>query len=67
MNRIAEHLGMPAPALPMLNTMAGWEATPDVLTTERSARNETHLTERSKALLRTRYAKDFQVFGYSPD
>ena len=50
-----------------MNTMAGWEATPDALKAARSAVMEAHLTERSKALLRTRYAEDFRLFGYSPD
>ena len=67
MKRIADHLGMPAPALPMLNTMAGWETTPDALNTARSAAMEAHLTPRNKALLRTRYAEDFRMFGYSSD
>ncbi len=67
MKRIAEHLGMPAPALPMLNTMAGWETTPGALNTARSAARDAHLTPQNKALLRTRYAEDCRMFGYSPD
>ncbi len=66
LNRVAAHLGMPAPALPMLNTRAGWQTTPDALRADRSAA-KVPLTERNKALLKQRYADDFKLFGYSPD
>ncbi len=65
--RLAARLGLPATALPLMNTMAGWETTPDALKAARSAAMEAHVTERSKTLLRTRYAEDFRLFGYSPD
>ena len=61
LGRVAEHLGMPVPALPMLNTMAGWQTTGGALETAR-ARREVQLTERSKALLRTRYAHDVELW-----
>jgi hypothetical protein len=64
LNRVAVRLGMPVPALPMLNTMAGWQTTPEALKTARSA-VDAHLTERNKALLRTRYQDDFKLGGYS--
>ncbi len=64
LQQVAKRVGMPMPKLPMLNTMAGWQATPDA---RRAIRSEAraHLTERNKALLRTRYAKDFELGGYS--
>ena len=65
--RLAAHLGLPAAALPLMNTMAGWRADADALKTARSAAMEAHMTERSKTLLRTRYAEDFRLLGYSPD
>ncbi len=66
LNRIAAHLGMPPVALPLLNTMAGWQATPETVKAARSA-TEVLLTEPNKALLRTRYAEDFALGGYSSD
>ena len=65
-NRVAAHLGMPSPALPMLNTMAGWQAAADTVKSSRSAM-EGLLTEPNKALLRTRYAEDFPLGSYSSD
>ena len=62
--RVAADVGMPAPALPMLNTMAGWQAAPEALRAARS-RMSVQLTERNKALLRKRYAEDFRLGGYS--
>lgn len=59
--RVAEHLGMPVPALPMLNTMSGWQTTRSVLKVAR-ARREVQLAERNKALLRTRYAHDLELW-----
>ncbi len=66
LNRVTAHLGMPALALPMLNTMDGWQSTPEALNAARRAR-DAQLTERNKALIRTRYAGDFDLGGYSPD
>ncbi len=65
LNRVAAYLGMPPLALPMLNTMDGWQSTPAALNAARRARNA-QLTERNRALLRTRYAEDFELGGYSP-
>ena len=62
LNLVAERLRLPAPALPMLNTMAGWQATPEVLKAARAGA-EAHLTERNKALLRTRYASDLELWA----
>ena len=61
LRRIAAHLDMPMPALSMLNTMVGWQATPETLNAARSAM-EAHLTERSEALLRARYADDLELW-----
>lgn len=58
--RVAERLGLPAPALPLLHTMAGWRTTPAALQAARAALGA-QLTERNKALLRTRYARDFEL------
>ena len=64
LDRIAADVGMPAPALPVLNTMAGWQATPEALQAARS-KMAVQLTGRNKALLRKRYAEDFELGGYS--
>ena len=64
LDRIAADVGMPAPALPMLNTMAGWQATTEALRATRS-KMAVQLTDRNKALLRKRYAEDFKLGGYS--
>ena len=62
LKRIAGRLGMPVPKLPMLNTMAGWTAaSPDALERAR-AEMASGLTEENKALLRTRYAKDLELY-----
>lgn len=61
---VAERLGMPTPHLPMLNTANGWTTTPEALSSTRTEMR-TQLTARSKALLKKRYATDFQLFGYS--
>ena len=63
--RVVRDLGLPKPKLPVLNTMAGWQAGPVALRTARAAMSE-RLTEDNKALLRTRYAEDFEVGGYTP-
>lgn len=61
LKQVAMKVGMPAPALPRLNTMAGWQATSSAL---RAARwvAKAHLTEQNKALLRTRYAGDLELW-----
>ena len=64
LDRVAAEVGMPTPALPMLNTMGGWQATPEALWAAKS-RTSVQLTERNKALLRKRYAEDFKLGGYS--
>lgn len=61
LNRVAKHVNVPVPALPTLNTMAGWQTTPDVLNVVRSEA-EVHLTEQNKALLRTRYERDLELW-----
>ena len=66
LRRVATHLGMPALPLPMLNTMAGWQPTPEALQSARET-TEVGLSERNRALLKTRYAGDLDLFGYSPD
>ena len=60
---IAAQLGMPTPALPRLNTMAGWQAPAAALTAARS-QAKAELSERCRALLRQRYAGDFALGGY---
>lgn len=62
--RAAEHIGIAASKLPLLNTVAGWQPTPEALQAGRAAVGA-HLTERNKALLRARYARDFELGGYS--
>lgn len=61
LNWVAEHVNVPVPALPTLNTMAGWQTTPDVLKDVRSEA-EVHLTEQNKALLRIRYERDLELW-----
>ena len=63
---VAERLRMPAPPLPLLNSMAGWEAKPEEAEAARAAMNDC-LTPRAEAALRTRYADDYELGGYSPD
>lgn len=63
--RVAARLGIDAPALPVLNTLAGWQAPPEALASARSAA-EARLTEQNKALLRARYAEDLALYGYPP-
>ena len=64
LDRIASHVGMPKPELPVLNTMSGWRTTPEALRTARS-KAAVQLTDRNRALLRKRYAGDFRLGGYS--
>ena len=60
---VAERLDMPTPAIPTLNTMAGWQPAPEALAKARTAANA-DLTDRNKALLRQRYADDFALGNY---
>ena len=64
-HRLAARLGMPPTALPRLNTVIGHRPTPEALAAARSERAGL-LTERSKALLRARYADDFRLLGFPP-
>ncbi len=66
LRQAAEMVGMPAPELPMLNTMAGWQSSSDALNAARTAMRA-HLTARSRELLLERYATDMELGGYSPD
>ena len=63
---VAERLRMPVPPLPLLNSMAGWEAKPEEAEAARAAMNDC-LTARTEAALRTRYADDYELGGYSTD
>ena len=63
--RVAQLLGLPGgPELPLLNTMAGWQAEPAALEAARSAVSG-DLAESARALIRARYAKDFELGGYA--
>ena len=66
-NSIATRLGLPETTLPMLNTVAGWQAPSLDALEEARARRGHYLTERNKALLRRRYADDLEIFSYAPD
>ena len=67
LRQVSRRVGMPEPALPMLNTMAGYHLeTPDMLNTARSAMRA-YLTERNRELLSERYAADMELGGYSRD
>lgn len=61
---VTTRLGMPASTLPLLNTIAGWQTTPEALKTARTVA-AAHLTKQNKALLRARYMEDFKLGGYS--
>lgn len=61
LQRIAAHLGMPTPVLPMLNTRAGWAPAPDAVESARASMR-TELSARNKALLQKRYAQDMELF-----
>ncbi len=66
LKRVAVKVGMPAPILPMLNTMAGWEPpSPEALQDARSVMRA-HLNEGNRKLLSERYAADLELGGYSP-
>ena len=64
LDHVASQVGSPEPALPMLNTMAGWRTTPEALRAARS-KAAVQLTDRNRALLRKRYEGDFMLGGYS--
>ena len=64
LDHVASHVGSAEPALPMLNTMAGWRTTPEVMRAARS-KAAVQLTDRNRALLRKRYEGDFMLGGYS--
>ena len=64
-SQVAKHVGFPKPALPLLNTMAGWQTTPSALNAARSTSSD-YLTQGNKALLAARYQRDFEVGGYAP-
>lgn len=60
--RIAARVGMPAPALPMLNTTLAWQpSSPHAL---KAARSEMMalVTDRNRTLLETRYADDLELY-----
>lgn len=59
--RIAALLGMPAPQLPMLNTIAGWQP-PAAAVKAARADMSACLTERNRALLAKRYAIDLDLY-----
>lgn len=60
---LARRLEIPPLRMPVLNTMAGWQASREELG---EARREAvaDLTERARELLAARYAEDFAVGGY---
>ena len=58
--RIAAQLGMDAPPLPMLNTMAGWTAPLAEVAAARTALAR-RMTPRSAMILKDRYAEDFAL------
>ena len=64
LEEVGRRLGRPAPALPLVNTMAGWQAAPEALAAARREAGK-QLTERNRRLLRSRYAADFSLGGYA--
>ena len=61
LKRVASQLGMAAPALPMLNTVAGWSPTPAAVEAARVSLCA-ELNAGNKALLRRRYAEDLKLY-----
>lgn len=62
LKRVAARMGMPAPGLPMLNTMVAWQtSSPHALNAARSEMM-TLITDRNRALLETRYADDLELY-----
>ena len=64
LTRVAARLGMPQPALPLLNTNTGRHPDPKLQDREQRRRMR-DLSLRNRALLQSRYATDFELFGYS--
>jgi len=64
--KIAGQLGLPRTTLALMNTMAGWEASPDSVRSARSAMSD-QLSAANKALLRKRYAEDLIAGGFAGD
>ena len=62
-SQVLHQLGLPQAALPLKNTMAGWEASPAALDAARTASHQ-HLTPANKALLAARYAQDLRFGDY---
>lgn len=57
---VAARLGLPAEPLPMLNTMAGWDAGASEARALRQAADR-HVGAAARALLKIRYAEDFRL------
>lgn len=62
--KVAIHLGLPRTAISLMNTMAGWEASPDSVRSARSAMSD-QLSAANKALLKKRYDEDLIAGGYA--
>lgn len=60
--RIVAQIGLPATALPQLNTMLGWQASSPPALQQARAEMRALLTPNNKALLRRRYAADLQLY-----
>ena len=65
-SRVAARAGLPVREPPLLHSLVGWEAAPEVVEAARASRAALLLTERNKALLAARYAGDLKLGGYSP-
>ena len=63
-NAVTERLGLPKTPVPLLNTMAGWEARREDVEAARAEMNAC-LTPRAQELLRARYAEDYEIGGYA--
>lgn len=61
---VTERLGLPETPVPLLNTMAGWEARREEVESARAEMNAC-LTPRALELLRARYAEDYELGGYT--
>ena len=59
---VSTRLAIPAPELPRLNTMAGWQAPSRQALEAARTKMGVLLTERNKALLRRRYAADLKLY-----
>ena len=60
---VAGRLRMPAPTLPVLNAATGWQPRAALAPAEQK-RRVADLNDCNRALLRARYAADFDAFGY---